>query len=109
LVSTLLAAGLDQLPPVVHNPRFETNDKEHATMGHRSDRFRIRSEDAIATKAVNSVKKKGERARRRERMIERMKGGGLPFTPEVMSWLSRETGKKSTLITDADVKSIIST
>jgi hypothetical protein len=47
-----------------------------------------RLQDAIETKAVNSKKKAAERRRRDARMMARISAGSLPFTPDVMSWLS---------------------
>ena len=76
-------------------------------MGHRSDRLRIRADDAAATKVVNRKSKVKERARRDARMVERIKEGGLPYTPEVMSWLSVRLNKRSACITDQDVKSLL--
>ena len=76
-------------------------------MGHRSDRFRIRNEDAAATKIVNRKYKVRERTRRDTRMMDTLKSGSLPYTPDVMSWLSAKLDKKSTRVTDADVKTIL--
>ncbi len=74
---------------------------------HRSAIRRQRRTDAAETKAENRIVKTKERIRRDARMLEKIKGGDLPYTPPVMSWLSREIGKRSTLITADDIKSLI--
>ena len=62
-----------------------------------------RQANALATRKVNAGRKDKERARRDGRMLEIIRGGSLPFTPEVMSWLSRQTGKPSAKITPDDI------
>lgn len=74
---------------------------------HRSAIRRQRRTDAAETKVENRFVKTKERVRRDARMLEKIKGGDLPYTPPVMSWLSREIGKRSTLITTDDIKSLI--
>ncbi len=76
-------------------------------MGHRSERFRIRNEDATATKIVNRKFKVQERSRRDTRMMDTIKSGSLPYTPDVMSWLSAKLDKKSSRVTDGDVKTLL--
>ncbi len=76
-------------------------------MGHRSDRFRIRNEDAAETKIVNRGFKVKERVRRDTRMISSVKSGSLPFTPEIMSWLSVKLDKKASKVTAEDVKALL--
>ena len=49
----------------------------------------------------------GEQARRDARMIERLKGGSLPYTPEVMSWLSAKLDKPAKRISQDEVASLI--
>ncbi len=73
----------------------------------RSDRRDMDQSDARITKAVNRIKKTAERARRDARMIGKVKAGKLPYTPIVMSWLSKQLGKKSTLITEKEVKAVV--
>ncbi len=70
-------------------------------------RFKLRAIDHAFSKARNRKAKTAERIRRNARMIERIKAGSLPFTPEVMSWLSAKLDKKSTRITDGDVKTLV--
>lgn len=76
-------------------------------MGRRSERFRMRRMDALATKTVNNGFKTKERSRRDARMIATVQAGSLPYTPDVMSWLSTQCDKKSAKITEIDVKAIL--
>ena len=39
--------------------------------------------------------------------METIKAGSLPYSPAVMSWLSRELGKQSAKITEQDVKTVL--
>jgi hypothetical protein len=55
----------------------------------------------------NGIRKAKERARRNARMRETLKQGKLPYTPVVMSWLSSQLGKRSKLITQADVDALL--
>lgn len=66
-----------------------------------------RQKDAIETKARNKRKKEPERVRRDARMVTQIKAGSLPYTPDVMSWLSRKLDKPARKITDADVKTLL--
>jgi hypothetical protein len=74
---------------------------------HRSAIRRQKRSDAATTKAENRIVKTKERIRRDARMLAKIKGADLPFTPPVMSWLSQQIGKRSTLITAEDIKSLI--
>lgn len=65
-----------------------------------------RRSDAIATKLVNRKKKIAERVRRDSRMLARVQADNLPYTPDVMCWLSRKLDKPSTKITEADLKTL---
>ncbi len=69
-------------------------------------RNRIRT-DAPVTRLRNRNAKEAERQRRETRMIEKIKAGALPFTPPVMSWLSRKLGKRSSGITPQDIKTLV--
>ncbi len=75
---------------------------------HRSDLKRRRRSDADLTRARNKVVKVKERARRDARMLETIKVGQLPYTPVVMSWLSRKLEKHATRITPEDMKPLMS-
>jgi hypothetical protein len=55
----------------------------------------------------NGPRKEKERARRDARMLATIKAGKLPYTPPVMSWLSVQLGKRSRLITQADVERLL--
>ena len=63
--------------------------------------------DALHTKSRNRIFKDRERARRNERMVEAVRAGELPYSPAVMSWLSRQIDKPSTKITSADVRTLL--
>jgi hypothetical protein len=70
---------------------------------HRSAAARKRRAEASQTRKVNKARKVPERARRDARMMARVKSGSLPYTPEVMSWLSAKLGKKASGITADDI------
>jgi hypothetical protein len=54
------------------------------------------------------VRKDRERARRQERVLAVVRGGGgPPYEPWVMSWLSARLGKRSRAITQADVEQVL--
>jgi len=74
---------------------------------HRSALRRRRRTDAAATTARNEPVKVQERVRRKARMMEKLKAGEPPYRPEVMSWLSRELGKKASRITPEDIKTLV--
>jgi len=76
-------------------------------MGYRSERKRIRTSDAVETKARNRVFKARERARRDARMLEMLRQGTPPYTPVVMSWLSRKLDKRPSKITPDDIKTLL--
>ena len=75
-------------------------------MGHRRERLDRRQADAAVQKGVNAVRKAAESARRDARMLGIIKKGSLPYTPDVMSWLSRKLEKPSTKITAEDVATL---
>ncbi len=75
---------------------------------HRSDLKRRRRSDADLTRARNGLVKVKERARRDARMLETIKVGQLPYTPFVMSWLSRKLDKQAGKITPEDIKPLMS-
>ncbi len=72
----------------------------------RSMFMRYRQQDALDTKAVNSIRKAAERTRRDQRILKMVGEGSLPYTPEVMSWLSRKLDKPAKKITAADIKTL---
>lgn len=73
----------------------------------RSDRLRYRQIQEARTRARNHPRKQRERARRDARLVERVRSGSLPYTPEVMSWLSVKLDKGASRITAEDVKNLI--
>lgn len=73
----------------------------------RSRRLGYRRKWAKVTKLANRRVKAKERARREARMIETIKKGSLPYTPDVMSWLSVRLGKKSAGITETDLTALV--
>ena len=66
-----------------------------------------RRTDALQTRAENTILKNKERSRRDARMIEKIRGGSLPYSPIVMSWLSRKLGAKSSRITQDQVNTLL--
>lgn len=74
----------------------------------RKSRRLSRQAQAAETKEGNLRRKATERANRDARLLERVKSGVLPYTPEVMSWLSVKLGKKSSKITPEDVARLTS-
>lgn len=75
---------------------------------HRSAIRRRDREDAAATKIVNRKRKLAERDRRRDRMVDTVKAGQLPYSPAVMSWLSRGIGKPASKLTQEEVNQFVS-
>ena len=75
------------------------------SLGRTHERRRDRM-DAAETRVVNSGRKSRERARRDKRMGEALRAGSLPYSPAVMSWLSRKLDKNARRITPEDVKAL---
>lgn len=75
-------------------------------VGRKQKRTR-RAVDAIATKAENRPLKESERRRRDARMMLKLKSCKPPFSPAVMSWLSRKLDKKASAVTPQEVKALI--
>jgi hypothetical protein len=73
-------------------------------MGARRKRLDRRRADQIQSRIDNGKLKMKERARRHERLKEKVQAGPPPYTPTVMSWLSHELDKPSTQITQDDVQ-----
>ncbi|MBN2064813.1 MAG: hypothetical protein JW745_08415 [Sedimentisphaerales bacterium] len=76
-------------------------------MGQRRDRLDGRMENQKITRKENSLKKDKETVRRREDIVKLINAGTFPYTPTVMSWLSMEMGKKSSQLTEAEVKEFL--
>ena len=76
-------------------------------MGARRDRLDGRLANATKTRRQNSPLKTKERSRRAASMIALIKRSKPPYTPVVMSWLSRELGKPAKKITPKDIKALL--
>lgn len=76
-------------------------------MGARRIRREQRRADMAESRHRNGIRKAKERVRRKARMLQVIKQGKLPYTPVVMSWLSAQLGKRSKLITQADVDRLL--
>jgi hypothetical protein len=76
-------------------------------MGARRIRREQRANDMAESRRVNGLRKKKERVRRQTRMVELLRGGKLPYTPAIMSWLSQVLDKPSTRIVQADVDKVL--
>jgi len=70
---------------------------------HRRRRDRI---DAVETKSRNRGSKERESARRDVRMLAAVRQGSQPYSPAVMSWLSRKLDKPARKITSEDLKTL---
>ena len=77
-------------------------------MGQRRDRLNKRIANAISTRRKNSLSKAAQQNRQEQQMLTILKQGQLPYTPSVMSWLSRKLDKKASRIEPADIKNLIS-
>jgi hypothetical protein len=73
----------------------------------RSVQQRHRQMDAAEARAKNRIVKTKERARRDARIIEKLKAGSLPYSPAIMSWLSRKLDKPARKITPDEVKTLL--
>ncbi len=76
-------------------------------MGARRDRLDGRLAKAIKTRRQNSPLKTKERSRRAANMIALIKRSEPPYTPAVMSWLSRQLSKPAKKITPKDIKTLL--
>jgi hypothetical protein len=76
-------------------------------MGARRIRRNQRRFDMAQSRTVNGHLKTRERDRREIRMLGLLKAGKFPFTPSVMSWVSRELDKPTSKITEADVGQLV--
>jgi hypothetical protein len=72
----------------------------------RTHRRRRDRQDAAETKSRNVVYKAKESARRDARMVQAVRSGTLPYSPAVMSWLSRKLDKPARRITSEDIKAL---
>lgn len=82
-------------------------EQELMVMGARRIRRDQRRADMAESRTVNGHLKARERERRQTRMLGLLKAGKYPYTPSIMSWVSRQLDKPSTKITSADVTSLV--
>lgn len=75
---------------------------------HRTHRKKLDRQEARETQARNRVFKDRERTRRDTRMLSLVRAGKPPYSPAIMSWLSRQLDKPSSKITPKDIKTILS-
>lgn len=76
-------------------------------MGQRRDRLDGRLAKAAITRQKNSMRKTAERGRREKDMLELIKNGTYPYTPNVMSWVSDRLGKKTSQIESAEITALV--
>ena len=69
----------------------------------RGLRLGRRAANAKVRRRVNAIRKQRERVRRDARMMETVKSGSPPYTPDVLSWLSRKLDVPSSRITADDI------
>lgn len=76
-------------------------------MGQRRDRLDGRLAKAAITRQKNSMRKAAERGRREKDMLELIKNGSYPYTPNVMSWVSDRLGKKANQIESSEIDALV--
>ncbi len=76
-------------------------------MGMRRIGSAERKRQRAKTHARNAKRKARERVSRDRRMVAAIQGRALPYEPWVMTWLSALLGKRSRLITQADVDQVV--
>ena len=76
-------------------------------MGARRDRLDGRLAGATQTRRQNSPLKTKERSRRQATMLELLKRTQPPYTPAVLSWLSRKLKKPAKQITPEDIQTLL--
>jgi len=69
----------------------------------RMDRQRA---NAKLSRIENGHLKRKERVQRDAKMVGLIKAGQFPYIPSVMSWASVQLGKRSALLTEAEVKGL---
>ncbi len=63
--------------------------------------------DQKVSRRENGHLKRKERARRELRLAELIKKGKYPYTPTVMSWLSKKLNKPTRQITEAEAQAAV--
>ncbi|MCZ2343757.1 MAG: hypothetical protein LC104_18465 [Bacteroidales bacterium] len=69
----------------------------------RMDRMR---DKAAISRTVNGLLKRKERKNRDARMKELLQKGTFPYTPAIMSWVSVQLNKPTTLITAEEARAL---
>ena len=75
-------------------------------MSTRRRMDRIRDDHAIS-RTKNGHRKRKERAGRDARMLGLIAAGKFPYTPAVQSWLAVKLDKRFVLVTEDDVKKLV--
>jgi len=76
-------------------------------MGQRRDRLDGRLARASIMRRKNSLRKEAERSRREQDMLELIKKGTYPYTPNVMSWISDRLDKKTSQIEASEIEALV--
>lgn len=76
-------------------------------MGARRIRREQRQVDMAESRHRNGILKTKERARRETRIVAMVKKSEPPYSPVVLSWLSKQLRKPGRLITKADVDKLL--
>ena len=75
-------------------------------MGARRIRREQVAHDQKISRRVNGTRKTKERDRRDRRMLEIIAKNTFPFTPSIMSWISVQLDKPTSLIVAADLQAL---
>jgi hypothetical protein len=73
----------------------------------RGVRMKMTKVDQRKSRIINGHAKRKERIRKDKRMLDIVKAGKLPYTPPIMSWLSVQIDKRSSLIKQEDVDNFL--
>ena len=76
-------------------------------MGIRHERLEFRKAKAIKIRRRNAPVKAAERLRRETAMLARLRRSQPPYTPAMLSWLSRKLDKPASQITPKDIKALL--
>ena len=76
-------------------------------MGIRHERLEMRKAKATKIRRRNSPIKTRQRQRRETVMLARLRRSQPPYTPAMLSWLSRKLDKPARRITPQDIKALL--
>ena len=76
-------------------------------MGIRHERLEMRKAKAIKIRRRNSPIKTRQRQRRETVMLALLKRSQPPYTPAMLSWLSRKLEKPARQITSKNIKALL--